>query len=85
MELVKTLYSEPHSPIILGSFLADELEVEFLSNETGQKSPKTTKEEKARRKKVNATNSLDIRDMFRCQEAKKQRVDEKEPETILIY
>ena len=44
MELMKTLCSEPHPPIILGSFLADELEVEFLSNETGQKSLKTRKE-----------------------------------------
>ena len=43
MDLVKTLYKEPHSPIILGSFSADELEVKFLSKETGQKSSKTKK------------------------------------------
>ena len=30
MELVKTLYSKLHSPIILGSYLSDELEIEFL-------------------------------------------------------
>ena len=47
MELVKTVCSEPNSPIVLESFLADEFEVEFLSNETGQKSPKIRKEEKA--------------------------------------
>ena len=45
MELVKTLYSELHSPTI---------------------------------------HSLDIRDMFHNQEAKRQQVEEKEPETILI-
>lgn len=55
MELVKTLCSEPNSPIVLGLFLVDEFEVEFLSNETGQKSPKVRKEEKARRKMVNIT------------------------------
>ena len=58
-------------------------EVKFLPNETGQKSPKTRKEEKARRKRVNATKSLDVRDMFRPQEVR-QRVEEKQPETILI-
>ena len=58
LEVVKTLYKEPHSPFILGSFLADGLEVEFHSNETGQKSPKTRKEENARRKKVNVTKSF---------------------------
>ena len=51
MELMKYLYSEPHSPIIIGSLLADELKVEFLSNKTGQKLPKAGKEEKTRQKK----------------------------------
>ena len=51
MELMKYLYSEPHSLIIIGSLLADELKVEFLSNKTGQKLPKTGKEEKTREKK----------------------------------
>ena len=51
MKFVKTLYSEPHSSIILGSILADELEVEFLSNETGQKLPKTKKEKRQEAKR----------------------------------
>ena len=73
LEVVKTLYKEPHSPFILGSFLADGLEVEFHSNETGQNSPKTRKEENARRKKVNVTKSFNIRDMFHHQETKSRR------------
>ena len=77
MELEKTLYSERHLPITLGSLLADELEVQFLSNKTGQKLLKTRKEETARRKIVNATKSFDIIDMFRRQEAKRQRVEKK--------
>ena len=44
MELVKTVYSEPTSPIILGSFLVDEIEIESLPNETHEtKSLKTEK------------------------------------------
>ena len=42
MVLVKALYSEVYSPIILGWFLADELEGEFISNKTRQGSPKAT-------------------------------------------
>ena len=42
MVLVKALYSEVYSPIILGWFLADELEGEFISNKTSQGSPKAT-------------------------------------------
>ena len=49
MELIKTLY-KPHSPMILGSFLPDKVGVEFLSNETGQKSLKTRKEERTNEK-----------------------------------
>ena len=71
IELVKTLYSEPHSPIILESFLDEEIQVEFSSNKTGQKLLKTRKEEKAQMKKVNATKSFDIRDMFRRQKSKR--------------
>ena len=44
MELVKTVYSEPTSPIILGSFLVDEIEIESLPSETHEtKSLKTEK------------------------------------------
>ena len=60
MELMKTLCSEPHPPIILGSFLADELEVEFLSNETGQKSLKT-------RKEVGTKEKGECNKIIRCQ------------------
>ena len=33
MELIKNVHSEPKSCIIFGSFLSDENDVEFLSNE----------------------------------------------------
>ena len=49
--------------IILGSFVADEIEVECVSNETC----KMNSLKAGKRKTAKETRSYDIRDMFYCQ------------------
>ena len=58
MQLVETVYSEPASPIIFDSFLAYEIRIKSLSNETRE-----TKSLKAE-KKTNVTELFGIRDEF---------------------
>ena len=83
IELVDVVYSESMSTIILGSFLADEIEVKSVSNEICKMN--SLKAEK--RKKTKETRSYDIRDMFRRQDekdSKRSRAADKDPEMIVI-
>lgn len=87
MELVEATYAEPTSPVILGSFLADEIEVDFLSKEQHR----ATSKETLKQKKITVrkeTKSFDIRDMFSGKiPSKKPRLEEKQgkkPDTIII-
>lgn len=76
MELIETVYSEPTSPIIIGSFLADEAEVESLSNET----------HKTKSLKI-MTKSFGISDMSRRQkesDLNRLTVQDKDLDTIII-
>ena len=63
IELVEVVCSEPMPLIILGSFVADEIEVECVSNETC----KMNSLKAGKRKTAKETRSYDIRDMFYCQ------------------
>ena len=82
-ELVEVVYSEPAPPIILRSFLADENEVEWVSNEIC----KTNSLKVEKRKKTKETRSYDTRDIFRREneaDSKKSRAADKDPEMIVI-
>ena len=72
IELVEAVYTEPTSPEIMGSFLADEIEVDFEA-EAKEQIPKTGKSEQ-KKKTVKPTRSYDIRDMFRGRIPKKPRI-----------
>ena len=83
IELVEVVFSEPTSPIILGSFLVDEIDVECASNEIC----KTNSIKVEKRKRIKDTRSYDIRDMFRRQnepDSKRLRDADKDPEMIII-
>ena len=85
MKLEETVYSEPTSPIILGSFLSDEIEVDVLSKETSQEREAVKTSKKNETKQKEEGKSYDIRDMFRNQnKPKKPRVEDEDPEMIVI-
>ena len=53
IQLVEVVYSEPMPPIIFGSFLADEIQVEYVSNNIFKtNSLKTEKNKKGKRDKI---------------------------------
>ena len=83
IELVDIVFSEPTPPIILCSFLADEIDVECASNGIC----KTNSMKVEKRKRIKDTRSYDIRDMFRRQnepDSKRLRDADKDPEMIII-
>ena len=83
IELVDVVFSEPTPPIILGSFLADEIDVECASNGIC----KTNSMKVEKRKRIKDTRSYDIRDMFRRQnepDSKRLRDADKDPVMIII-
>lgn len=77
IELVQTVYTEPTSPEIMGSFLADEIEVDFEADHE-------TRKLEQKKKPVNPARSHDIRDMFRAQIPKKPRIGKESTDIVII-
>lgn len=83
MEIYETVYTEPLAPIILGSFIADEMEVDVLSKDV----PKTVKSSQQQKKETQKKQgkSHDIREMFRNQKkSKKPRVEDEESDSLVV-
>jgi len=66
IELVGSVYSEPTTPEIMGSFLVDEIEFEEVVNFEAEETSKP----KQKKKTASSKRSYDIRDMFQRKSTK---------------
>ena len=79
LTLVETLYTEPETPVILGSIIFDDLEAQSSSSVKQRKYQGKSNVEKSFKRK---TRNADIRDLFQKQHKRQEAVEKVQNEEV---